>query len=107
MILTSDVISLLWRRSVYDIDDVADFAVHVAVKGIDGRIIYPQIMSHLSPIDTSGKLNYYLCLKKVLIFGLFFRISRDEFVLIDALIVKVRTRALGVHSDNDCVVSYC
>ena len=39
MILTYDVISLLWRRSVYDIDDVADFAVHVAVKGIDGRII--------------------------------------------------------------------
>jgi hypothetical protein len=43
------------RRSVYDIDDVTGFAVHVAVKGADGKIIYPQITSHLCPIDTSGK----------------------------------------------------
>lgn len=46
------------RRSVYDIDDVADFAVHVAVKGADGKIIYPQITSHLSPIDSSGALKF-------------------------------------------------
>ena len=59
MIPTYDVISLFWCRSVYDIDDVADFAVHVAVKGSDGTIIYPQIMSHLSPMDASGKLNFY------------------------------------------------
>lgn len=64
--------SLLWCRSVYDIDDVADFAVHVAVKGTDGTIIYPQIMSHLTPIDTSGKLNSCLLRKKGFYFWIVF-----------------------------------